>query len=191
MNSIVNSIGEQWDIVAQGHPQEDPNVVFNFNMCYINHHCGRGAVIKCISHSNRDKFQGKYTVDTDGCVEVCKLLGEVPDINTNSCDSHSFVVENSQGVCCNEDIECGDVLDMYPTTLPQVNCPCGNSVNDEVNRFEFDSRPFTLRLPVIDDITEAICGSHLQDPVLFKNDIARVFKNLRAYPVDALKFGIK
>ena len=125
-------------------------------------------------------------------LSICyKILGEVPDINTNSCDSHSFVVENSQGVCCNEDIECGDVLDMYPTTLPQVNCPCGNSVNDEVNRFEFDSRPFTLRLPVIDDITEAICGSHLQDPVLFKNDIARVYKNLRAYPVDALKFGIK
>ena len=67
--------------------------------------------------------------------------------------------------------------------------PPGNSVNDEANRFEFDKRPFTLRLPVIDDITEAICDK--QDPVFFKIDIARAFRNLRADPVDALKFGIR
>ena len=39
--------------------------------------------------------------------------------------------------------------------------PSGNSVNDEVNRFEFDNRAFTLRLPAIDDITEAICDKTL------------------------------
>ena len=49
-------------------------------------------------------------------------MGGVPDINTPSWDSHSSIVENSQGVCCNKDIECGDV-DMYPGTSPQVNCP--------------------------------------------------------------------
>ena len=65
----------------------------------------------------------------------------------------------------------------------------GNSINEEVNRFEFDNRPFTLRLPVIDDITEAIHDK--QDPVLFKIDIARAFRNLRADPVEALKFGIR
>ena len=32
-------------------------MLYNLNMCYINHPCGHGAVIKCSSHSNRDNFK--------------------------------------------------------------------------------------------------------------------------------------
>ena len=70
-----------------------------------------------------------------------------------------------------------------------LSYPQNYSLNDEVDRLKFDNRTFTLKLPVIDDITQAICSKH--DPVLFKVDIARAFRNLRADPVDALKFGIK
>ena len=48
---------------------------------------------------------------------------------------------------------------------------------------------FTLRLPVINDIMEAICVK--QDPVLFKIDIARAFRNLRADCVENLALNGK
>ena len=95
----------------------------NFNMSCINVHCGHRAVIKCSSHSNRDKVQGEYKVDTDDYVEICKFFRGVNDINIASYDSLSSITENSQGVCCNDNIECDGVLDMYPGTSPQVNCP--------------------------------------------------------------------
>ena len=63
------------------------------------------------------------------------------------------------------------------------------SLNDHVDRKAFDNRLFTLRFLTIDDIVAAI--TTIEDPVIFKIDISRVFRNLRVDPRDALKFGCK
>ena len=47
---------------------------------------------------------------------------------------------------------------------------------------------FTLKLPSVDDILELIL--QVEDPLMFKIDIAKAFRNLRVDPVDALKFGL-
>ena len=60
-------------------------------------------------------------------------------------------------------------------------------VNDQVNKFEFDGRHFTLKFPSV-DIVEDILNT--DDPVIFKVDVACSFNNLRVDPVDAVKFGI-
>ena len=62
--------------------------------------------------------------------------------------------------------------------------PYGSSVNDQVNKFEFDGRRFTLKFPSVDDIVEDILNT--DDPVIFKVDVARAFRNLRVDPVDAV-----
>ena len=49
-------------------------------------------------------------------------------------------------------------------------------------------RPFTLKFPSVDDIVERIL--QITDPLTFKIDVARAFRNLRVDPVDALKFGL-
>ena len=67
--------------------------------------------------------------------------------------------------------------------------PYGASLNDAVTRHKFDGRPSTLRFPSIDAIADAI-RHDVTDPVLFKIDVARAFRNLRVDPVDATKFGI-
>ena len=123
MNSNVNSINEQCGIVVQGHPQGDPNVLCNSITYCSNDPCGRGAVSKCSSHSSRDKVQGKNKVDVDDCVAISKRFEEINAINIASYDSLSSIIENSKRVCFNEDVECGDFLDMYLRTSPQVNCP--------------------------------------------------------------------
>ena len=68
--------------------------------------------------------------------------------------------------------------------------PHGQSVNDHVHKNAFDSSPFILKFPSIDDITQSIKHA-TGDTVLFKVDMARAFQNLRVDPADALKLGIK
>ena len=64
-----------------------------------------------------------------------------------------------------------------------LSYPRGASLNDHVDRNRFDNRNFALKLTCIDDI--------VSDPVLFKVDVARAFRNLRVDPADCIKFGIK
>ena len=66
--------------------------------------------------------------------------------------------------------------------------PNGSSVNEFVDSYRFDHRPFTLKLISIDDIVKEILD--LNDPMLFKIDVARAFRNLRVDPVDVLKLGM-
>ena len=51
-----------------------------------------------------------------------------------------------------------------------------------------DGRPFTLKFLSVDNIVERILP--ITDPLIFKIDVARAFRNLRVDPVDALKFGL-
>ena len=68
--------------------------------------------------------------------------------------------------------------------------PHGHSVNDHVNKDNYDSTPFILKFPTIDDIVRDISNA-VDDTVLFKVDVARAFRNLRVDPADALKLGIR
>ena len=68
--------------------------------------------------------------------------------------------------------------------------PYGRSVNDHVAKNHFDGHEFTLKFPTIDDIVQTILNIK-NDPVLYKIDVARAFRNLKVDPVDALKFGIQ
>ena len=69
-----------------------------------------------------------------------------------------------------------------------LSYPYGASVNDCVSKSHFDGRRFTPKFPMIDDIIQDILQT--DDPVIFKVDVARAFRNLRVDPVDAVKFGI-
>ena len=72
--------------------------------------------------------------------------------------------------------------------IVNLSYPPGQSLNDQVTRDIFDNRPFTLKFPKIQDIVDQILIT--EDPMLFKIDVARAFRNLRANPVDAVKLGI-
>ena len=72
--------------------------------------------------------------------------------------------------------------------IVNLSYPPGQSLNDQVTRNRFDNRPFTLKFPKIEDIVDQILIT--EDPMLFKIDVARAFRNLRADHVDALKLGI-
>ena len=68
--------------------------------------------------------------------------------------------------------------------------PHGNSVNDSVPRDRFDGKHFTHRFPSVYTIVGKICDLRDCDPVLYKIDVARAFRNIRVDPVDAVKLGI-
>ena len=68
--------------------------------------------------------------------------------------------------------------------------PTGHSVNDHVDKNEFNHTPFILKFPTIDSIVQDICEAG-DDVVLFKVDVARAFRNVRVDPVNALEFCIK
>ena len=70
-----------------------------------------------------------------------------------------------------------------------LSYPYGQSVNDHVYKEEYDSTPFILKFPTIDDIVRDIKNAE-GDTVLFKVDVAHAFRNLRVDPADALKLGI-
>ena len=72
--------------------------------------------------------------------------------------------------------------------IVNLSHPDGGSVNEFVDKFKFDHRPFTLKLISIDDIVKEILDLH--DPMLFKIDVARAFRNLRVDPVDVMKLGM-
>ena len=63
-------------------------------------------------------------------------------------------------------------------------------VNDNVTRDLFDKRRFSLKFPTIDEIVQYIVNIKT-DPVIYKIDVARAFRNLRFDPVDTTKFGIQ
>ena len=63
-------------------------------------------------------------------------------------------------------------------------------MNNHVEKNTFDSVPFILKFPSVDNITQDIKGT-LEDTVLFKVDVVHAFRNLRVDPADALKLGIK
>ena len=68
--------------------------------------------------------------------------------------------------------------------------PYGNSVNDDVLRDKFDGQKFTLKFPSVDGIVDKIVSLKDEDPVLYKIDVARAFRNIRVDPVDTVKLGI-
>ena len=72
--------------------------------------------------------------------------------------------------------------------IVNLSHPIKNSVNEFVDAFRFDHRPFTLKLITTDDIVKEILS--LNDPMLFKIDVARAFRNLRVDPVDVMKLGM-
>ena len=78
--------------------------------------------------------------------------------------------------------------DIKRRVIVNLSYPPGQSLNDQVTRDMFDNRPFTLKFPKIEDIVDQILVT--EDPMLFKIDVARAFRNLRADPVDAVKLGI-
>ena len=63
-------------------------------------------------------------------------------------------------------------------------------MNDHVNKQQFDNSDFCLRFPTVDNIVNSIRNTG-NFPVLFKDDVARAFRNLRVDSADGLKFGIK
>ena len=71
-----------------------------------------------------------------------------------------------------------------------LSYPKGGSLNDHVSKERFDGNLFALKLPSIDSFTQEIINTD-NDPVLFKVDVARAFRNLPVDPADCLKFGLK
>ena len=91
----------------------------------------------------------------------------------------------------------GTLLGPVKSFLPQIygnnrrinlSHPRGQSLNDTVDKVKFDNRNFTLRFPSIDDLVND--ANLTTDPLIFKIDVARAFRNLRVDPVDALTLGI-
>ena len=70
-----------------------------------------------------------------------------------------------------------------------LSYPKGQSVNDIVDKNKFDNRKFTLKFLSIDDVVRD--ANAIDDPLIFKIDVARAFRNLRVDPVDSLKLGIR
>ena len=71
-----------------------------------------------------------------------------------------------------------------------LSYPKGNSLNDHVSKDRFDGNLFALKLPSIDTFTQEIINTD-DDPVLFKVDIARAFRNLPVDPADSFKLGLE
>ena len=71
-----------------------------------------------------------------------------------------------------------------------LSYPRGQSLNDHVSKDRFDGNLFALKLPSIDNVVQDIIDT-VNDPVLFKVDVARAFRNLPVDPADTLKFGLK
>ena len=71
-----------------------------------------------------------------------------------------------------------------------LSYPKGQPLNDQVDRHLFDGSAFCLKFPSFDEKVKEIV-KHVDDVTLAKIDVARVFRNLRVDPADALKLGIK
>ena len=71
-----------------------------------------------------------------------------------------------------------------------LSYPYHCSVNSHVDKNNFDDSPFVLKFPTVDHIARDILEC-TQDPVLFKVDVARAFRNLHVDPADSLELGIK
>ena len=94
---------------------------------------------------------------------------------------------------CHQQYHCSPILTRpkdvdKKRVILNLSHPKGALVNDNVSRDIFDGIPFALRFPTIDHIVDEI--RKYQDPLIFKVDIARAFRNLRVDPGDGLKLGI-
>ena len=70
-----------------------------------------------------------------------------------------------------------------------LNYPYGNSLNDKVNKCQFDGIKLVLRYPSVDDIVAKILDTQ-GELYLNKIDVSRAFRNLWVDPAKTLKFGI-
>ena len=77
-----------------------------------------------------------------------------------------------------------------PRVILNLSYPYDCSVNSHVDKNNFDKSPFILNFPTVDHIARDILEC-TQDPVLFKVDVARAFRNLQVDPADSLKLGIR
>ena len=140
-------------------------------------------------------------------------LSDMDELNDTSVINHASALQYPQSIEQYLDTECkaGAMIGPFQKILdPGFHCspmltrpkdndkrrvimnlshPQGSSLNDHVDKKAFDNRSFTLRFSTIDDIVTAILAT--EDPVIFKIDISRAFRNLRVDPRDALKFGLK
>ena len=66
--------------------------------------------------------------------------------------------------------------------------PQGRSLNDNVDKARFYNRHFSLKLVSVDDIVQESLA--FNNPLIFKIDVSRAFRNLRVDPVDILKLCI-
>ena len=71
-----------------------------------------------------------------------------------------------------------------------LSYPYECSRNSHVDKNNFDESPFRLKFPTGDHIARDILECTL-DPVMFKVDVVRAFRNLHVDPADSLKLGIK
>ena len=71
-----------------------------------------------------------------------------------------------------------------------LSFPHGQSVNDQVDREQFDNSKVLLKFPSVDDIVNEICKKD-DNITIAKIDVARAFRNICVDPADALKLGIK
>ena len=69
-----------------------------------------------------------------------------------------------------------------------LSYPKGNSLNDHISKVLFDGILFAL--PSIDAIVEDIINTD-NDPLLFKVDVARAFRNLPVDPATPLSLDFK
>ena len=107
--------------------------------------------------------------------------------------AHEALIGPAKDIQCPH-IHCSPLLTRPKDTdkrriILNLSYPRGQSVNDMVDRNKFDNRKFTLKFPSIDDVVND--AKDTIDPLIFKIDIARAFRNLRVYPIDVLKFGIR
>ena len=70
-----------------------------------------------------------------------------------------------------------------------LSFPHGQSLNDQVDKEQFDNSQFLLKFSSVDDIVDEICR-HGNNVTIAMINMAQAFRNLRVDPADALKLCI-
>ena len=83
-----------------------------------------------------------------------------------------------------------DKLDGGVRIIVDLSWPLGQSVNSCVPSDVYDSIPFTLKYPTVDDVVAQI-RTLGPDALLFKIDLERAFRNLRIDPFDYPLLGLQ
>ena len=149
-------------------------IKFGYPLSLINPHelCNK----EVSNHYSACQFPCQVQEYIDKEKQLGALLGPIQDINHNQFHCSPLLTRPKDG-------------DKRRVIL-NLSYPTGQSVNDHVDKNEFDHTPFILKFPTIDSIAQNISEAG-DDVVLFKVDVARAFRNLRVDPANALKFGIK